>query len=66
MADTWAEGSTPKDGLTLECGMAPRVVKRVRLISRRPKYHKRRKLRLIDGASFNLEEHAGGTTVAVT
>ena len=66
MASIVAEGNAPKDGAILGCDMAPRVVERAGPKSHEPEHRRRRELRLIDGAYFELDGNVGGIAVAVT
>ena len=66
MAVIWAVGNAPKDGAILGRDMAPRVVERAGPKSHEPEHRRRRELRLIDEACFELCRNVGGIAVAVT
>ena len=46
--------------------MAPHVVEKAGSKSHEPEHRRRRELRLIDGACFELDGHVGGIAVVVT
>ena len=53
-------------GPIIGCGMASRVVERAGSTSHEPEHRRRRELRLIDGACFELDGNMGDIAVAVT
>ena len=66
MASILPEGNAPKVGATLGRDVAPRVVEKAGSKSHEPEHRRRRELRLIDEACFELDGNVGGIATVVT